>query len=68
MKKSTEDSVATSFAATLYRTVGHSFWSKSIADGANGSIKADSDGDNSKFYGKSIEDLQIYRSTLMLQR
>lgn len=55
MKESSEDAVATSFASTMYRTVGHSLWAKSIASDANGSIKADTDGDNSKFYGKSLD-------------
>ena len=54
MKESSEDVIATSFASTMYRTVGHSFWAKSIAYDANGSIKADNDGDNSLFYGKSL--------------
>ena len=54
-EEATEDAVVKSFAATMYRTVGHSFWSKSILGGAEGSIKNDSDGDNSKFYGRSLD-------------
>ncbi len=38
-EEATEDSVVKPFAATMYRTVGHSFWSKSILGGAEGSIK-----------------------------
>ena len=49
-----QDSVVKAFAKTMYRTVGHSFWAKSIADGADGSIKADGDGDNSLFYGTKL--------------
>ncbi len=48
--------IAKAFAATLTRTVGHSFWSKSMLSGAKGSIKSDSDGNNSLFYGKSLEE------------
>ena len=51
-----EDSIASAFASTMYRTVGHSFWSKSLSVGANGSIKADNDGNDSKFYGMSLDE------------
>jgi len=50
-----QEAVATSFAATLTRTVGHSLWSKSLSMGDHGSIKSDNDGDSSKFYGRSLE-------------
>ena len=54
-EKETQKSVCEAFAGTLTRTVGHSLWSKSLAMGADGSIKSDRDGDNSKFYGRSLE-------------
>ncbi len=56
MGSQAQEAVATSFAATLTRTVGHSLWSKSLFSGAHGSIKVDNDGDNSKFYGRSLEE------------
>lgn len=55
MKDGAIAQVAFSFAATLTRTTGNSLWSKSIASGDHGSIKADDDGDSSKFYGRSLE-------------
>jgi prepilin-type N-terminal cleavage/methylation domain-containing protein len=55
VEKETQKSVCKAFAGTLTRTVGHSLWSKSLAMGADGSIKSDNDGDNSKFYGRSLE-------------
>ena len=47
--------ISKAFASTMTRTVGHSLWSKSLAENDGGSIKADSDGDNSLFYGRSLE-------------
>lgn len=55
MKDRTIAQVAYSFAATLTRTTGNALWSKSIAAGDHGSIKADNDGDSAKFYGRSLE-------------
>lgn len=49
-----QENIAKAFAATLTRTVGHSFWAKSIMSGAEGSIKKDRDGDSSKFYGAPL--------------
>lgn len=54
LEDQTQDMVVKSFAGTMYRTIGHSFWAKSLSSGADGSIKADNDGDNSKFYGKPL--------------
>ena len=47
--------ISKAFASTMTRTVGHSLWSKSLSDGKDGSIKADNDGNNSTFYGRSLE-------------
>jgi len=55
IERQAQQNIAKAFAGTLYRTVGHSFWSKSLAMGAGGSIANDDDGDDSKFYGKSLE-------------
>ncbi len=54
IEEQAQTNVAKAFAGTLYRTVGHSLWSKSLSAGKNGSIKNDGDGDSSKFFGKSL--------------
>ncbi len=46
-----EDNIAKAFAATLTRTVGHTFWSRSIAEDDNGSIKVNN---TDKFYGDPL--------------
>ncbi len=50
-----QEQVALSFASTLTRTTGNTLWSKSMAVGGQGSIKNDNDGNNSAFYGNSLE-------------
>jgi len=54
IEQQAQANIAKAFAGTLYRTVGHSLWAKSLSMGAGGSIKADSDGDPSKFYGRPL--------------
>jgi len=54
IEEQAQSDIAKAFAATLTRTVGHSFWSKSLSMGDKGSIKQDSDGDSSKFYGREL--------------
>ncbi len=56
VEKQAQENIVKAFTATLYRTVGHSLWSKSISSGKLGSIKSDDDGDGGKFFGKSLEE------------
>ena len=56
IEQQAQKNVAKAFAGTLYRTVGHSFWAKSLAEKKDGSIKIDNDGDSSKFFGKSLSE------------
>ncbi len=55
VKSQAQEQIAKSFAGTLTRTTGNTLWSQSLSNGGNGSIKSDEDGNDSKFYGNSLD-------------
>ena len=53
VKNESDTMMAKTFAGTMTRTVGHTMWSRSLADGYNGSLKYG--GDQTKFGGKPLD-------------